>query len=79
MTWKQQAAANGVFLHLFRYDGVDQVLGDTVVQSGATKHQYSYRYDRAGNRTTEQIDSSVSPAGYNNLNQLTSRCPRVPR
>lgn len=72
-SWTQKAGASTPFVHSFGYDGVDQLLGDTVTLSGATQHQYSYRYDRAGNRTTEQIDSTVTPAGYNNLNQLTSR------
>jgi RHS repeat-associated protein len=71
-TWSQQADASTPSVHSFGYNGVDQALGDTVTVGGATQHQYSYWYDRAGNRNTEQIDSSVVPASYNNLNQLTS-------
>jgi len=71
-TWSQQADASTPSVHSFGYDGVDQALWDTVTVGGATQHQYSYWYDRAGNRNTEQIDSSVVPASYNNLNQLTS-------
>jgi RHS repeat-associated protein len=72
-SWSQKAGASTPFVHSFGYDGADQLLGDSVTLSGATQHQYSYRYDRAGNRTSEQIDSSENPASYNNLNQLTSR------
>ena len=35
--------------------------------------QYTYRYDRAGNRTLEQIDNAVSSATYNSVNQHTAR------
>ena len=35
--------------------------------------QYAYGYDLAGNRTSEQIDTGMSQATFNNLNQLTSR------
>ena len=59
-------------MHSFDYDPVDQLLNDTVTVNGVTQHQYSYAYDSAGNRTTEQIDTTVNPASYNNLNQLTS-------
>jgi RHS repeat-associated protein len=34
---------------------------------------YSYQYDLAGNRTTEQIDPTVTGSSYNNLNQLVSQ------
>jgi YD repeat-containing protein len=71
-TWSQQADANPSSVHSFGYDGVDQLLSDTVAVNVATQHQYSYWYDKAGNRTTEQIDSTVVPASHNNLNQLTS-------
>jgi RHS repeat-associated protein len=72
LAWNRQADANTPLVHSFDYDGVDQLLSDTVALNGATQHQYSYGYDNAGNRTTEQIDSTVSPAGYNSLNQLTN-------
>jgi RHS repeat-associated protein len=34
---------------------------------------YAYLYDPAGNRTTEQINASVSTSAYNTLNQMNSR------
>ena len=35
--------------------------------------QFVYGYDKAGNRTSEQIDMSVSSATHNDLNQATQR------
>ena len=34
---------------------------------------YAYQYDASGNRTLEQINSSVTTSGYNDLNQMTNR------
>ena len=34
---------------------------------------YGYQYDAAGNRTVEQINTSVTTSAYNTLNQMTSR------
>jgi RHS repeat-associated protein len=34
---------------------------------------YAYRYDPAGNRTIEQIQSAVTTSAYNILNQMTGR------
>ena len=73
LSWSQQTDANTPFVHSFDYDPIDQLLNDTVALNGTTQHQYSYAYDWGGNRTAEQIDSTVSPATYNNLNQLTNR------
>src|SRR5688572_7009152 len=40
--------------------------------AGAVLKRYAYGYDKAGNRTGEQIDLGVSTATHNDLNQLTS-------
>ena len=40
--------------------------------AGAVLNQYVYAYDKAGNRSSEQIDQGVSAATHNNLNQLIS-------
>jgi RHS repeat-associated protein len=59
----------------FEYDGADQLRGagliDTVTQASVTQHEYDY--DAAGNRTLDQLDSTVSTYASNDLNQITSR------
>jgi RHS repeat-associated protein len=71
--WSQQKNDSSPVVHSFAFDAAGQLLGNTVTIGGTTQHQYSYRYDPSGNRTTEQVDNSVNQAGYNNLNQLTGR------
>ena len=51
----------------FSYDAASQLTGVDIAGQSA----FAYAYDTAGNRTTEQIDSQVNWAVYNNLNQLT--------
>jgi len=54
------------------YDAAGQ-LSSAVLQSGSTTlHQYYYNFDADGNRTSEQIDSNVTQATPNNLNELSS-------
>src|SRR5262245_54100700 len=40
--------------------------------AGALLKRFVYGYDKSGNRTSEQIDSGVTKANHNNLNQLTN-------
>src|SRR5439155_17024228 len=74
-TWTQQADTATPNVLELQYDPVDQLLG-TLVHSngiaGALLKRYLYNYDRAGNRTSEQIDMGVTTANFKNLNQLTS-------
>src|SRR5439155_22279000 len=42
-----------------------------VNRTGLAKH-WIYGYDELGNRTTEQVDNSVSTYAYNEKNQLLS-------
>lgn len=74
-TWKPENPADGtnpVKQLSMQYDAADQLL--SVISQNASSlvllKQYFYQYDKAGNRTNEQVDSTVTPAGYNNLNQL---------
>jgi RHS repeat-associated protein len=79
-TWTQQADAGTPTVWVTEYDPVDQLLGVTVHSNsvtGAILKQFIYGYDKAGNRTSEQIQSgagvppAISTATPNNLNQLT--------
>jgi RHS repeat-associated protein len=80
--WTEQADNNTPTVQVEEYDPVNQLLSSTVHSGsigGSVLKQFIYNYDAAGNRTSEQIQSSagVSPAisssSHNNLNQLTSR------
>jgi RHS repeat-associated protein len=80
--WTEQADNNTPTVQVEEYDPVNQLLSSTVHSgsiAGSVLKQFIYNYDAAGNRTSEQIQSSagVSPAisssSHNNLNQLTSR------
>ena len=53
-----------------------QLLAATVRSNGMTGaalKQFMYGYDKAGTRTSEQIDPGEADASYNNVNQLTNR------
>ena len=56
------------------YDNADQLYSAVQmdVASGSTLKRYGYIYDKAGNRTTEQIDDAVTTTTYNNANEMTS-------
>jgi len=55
------------------YDAAGQLSSDVLSNSSnAVLHQYYYNYDAAANRTSEQIDASVTQTGVNNLNQITA-------
>jgi RHS repeat-associated protein len=80
-TWTQQADASTPTVWVTEYDPVDQLLGVTVRSNSVTGtilKQFIYGYDKAGNRTSEQIQSgagilpAISSATHNNANQLTS-------
>lgn len=71
-TWSQQAGALAPNLHTFAYDAANQVLSDTVTNSGTLVNSFSYVYDPAGNRLTEQVGVSNYTATYNALNQLST-------
>ncbi|MGC4083211.1 MAG: hypothetical protein QM736_14155 [Vicinamibacterales bacterium] len=37
--------------------------------------RYAYTYDRAGNRTSEQIDDAITKATHDRLKRLVSQAP----
>ncbi len=76
-TWQQQLGANPAKLYTLGYDAVDELTSGVV--SGPSPlpvpSRFGYAYDKAGNRTAEQLDDAVMGATYNNWNQVTSRQP----
>ncbi len=56
------------------YDPAHQLTSDVIRDASidAILRQFFYSYDKAGNRTSEQIDNSVIAATPNNLNQITA-------
>ena len=75
VTWTQQADSNSPKVLELQYDPVDQLLGALVHSnslSGSLLRRYIYGYDLAANRTSEQIDTGLSSAAINNLNQATN-------
>lgn len=72
-TWSKKYDAGSVLTSTFKYDRADQLTEALVPQaSGPTPQAFYYRYDKAGNRTSEQIDNAVNSGAHNNLNQLTA-------
>ena len=73
--WTQQADADTPKAFNFAYDAVDQLVSATLKNTGnnAILKRYAYGYDKAGNRTSEQIDNAISTATHNNLNQLVTQ------
>ena len=56
----------------YSYDVAQQLVG-AIAYTSSTNHHYSYAYDKAGNRTSDQVDATTATENPNNLNQLTSR------
>lgn len=70
-SWAKKWDTGSTFTSNFKYDAVDQ-LTDAEIPGMSTTKNYAYRYDSAGNRTSEQIDLAVEAATHNRLNQLTA-------
>jgi len=67
---------NAATVYSYGYDAGDQLLSAVLKSTGpgaTVLKQFAYRYDFAGNRTSEQIDTGISQCAFNNLNQLTNR------
>ncbi len=71
-TWTQQVGMGGSQYYDLGYNRADELMTAPLrdAATGAMVKPYTYRYDAAGNRTSEQVDNSVTTAGYNNLNQM---------
>jgi RHS repeat-associated protein len=57
------------------YDAADQLRRADLIDTGTGTpvQQYSYDYDKAGNRTNEQLGNTVATIAPNNLNQVSTR------
>jgi RHS repeat-associated protein len=72
-TWSQQFDSQVPFIYTIGYDAANQLTSASEAQNGSIVKTFSYTYDLAGNRLSEQIDSSATQSGYNALNQLTTQ------
>lgn len=73
--WTQQSDSLNAGFYELGYDLADQLISATLRNQNTTAvvKRYAYQYDKAGNRTSEQIDNAVTSAVHNNLNQLVRR------
>jgi len=75
-TWQQQVDTADPTILKYGYDLADELVGATkwtTVGTPAILKRYAYAYDRAGNRTSEQIDDSLTGATNDNMNRLVSQ------
>ncbi|HEX5152710.1 MAG TPA: RHS repeat-associated core domain-containing protein [Parafilimonas sp.] len=73
--WTQQTGTTDTNYYELGYDLADQLTSATLKNHNTVDilKRYAYQYDKAGNRTSEQIDNSVTSAAYNALNQMTKQ------
>ena len=57
----------------YSYDLAQELTGAIQKTNGITAHRYSYTYDLAGNRLSEQVDNALAGETPNQLNQLTGK------
>lgn len=71
-SWSQQAGTQTPSVYSLAYDLVDQLTAASVSAGGMSVNNFSYSYDPASNRLTEQVDATTRQFSYNALNELTS-------
>jgi RHS repeat-associated protein len=73
LTWNKQWDAGSNLPSKFSYDAANQLLA-AIVPNPATQtaQGFFYAYDPSGNRTQEQIDSSINSSAYNSTNEYGS-------
>jgi YD repeat-containing protein len=71
-SWSQQAGAQTPSIYSLAYDPVNQLTAASISEGGKVVKTFSYSYDHAGNRLTEQVDAATRQSSYNALNELTS-------
>jgi RHS repeat-associated protein len=77
-SWTKQLATDPAVREEYLNDPVGELLSATRkdVASGVAQKQYQYGYDKVGNRTLEQVNttgSAVAAAVHNSVNQVVSR------
>jgi RHS repeat-associated protein len=70
-SWQRQADANTPTIFSLSYDGADQLSEALLTQSGTAVHRYVENFNSGSNRTSEQIDLTVTSGSNNSLNELT--------
>ncbi len=73
--WTQQSGVATPTYYELGYDLADQLTAATQKNqiNSVILKRYSYQYDKAGNRSSEQVNNSVTSSLYNNVNQLTTQ------
>jgi len=75
-TWQQgNSALSGTNSFAVNYDAANQLSWATLTAGTSSVTSYSFGYDRAGNRTQNQVNSAAATSSYNNLNQLVAQSP----
>jgi RHS repeat-associated protein len=73
--WTQQAGSATPTYYELGYDLSNHLIAATQKNQStqAILKRYAYTYDKAGNRTSEQVNNVVTSATYNTLNQMTAQ------
>ena len=73
--WTKQSDSTDISYDELTYDLADQLVAATKKNQtlGNIIKRYAYQYDQSGNRTSEQIDNTVTSSLYNSVNQLTAQ------
>ena len=71
-SWSQQAGTPKPSIYSLGYDNEDQLLSASVSEGGTEVQTFTYSYDPASNRLTEQVDATIRRFSYNALNELTT-------
>jgi RHS repeat-associated protein len=76
LTWQRQAGSSAPTIYRYTYDLADELVLATkwtTDQTPVVLKRYAYAYDKAGNRTSEQIDDALTGATYDAMNRLMSQ------
>jgi RHS repeat-associated protein len=68
--WSRQIDADATLTSTFGYDAVDQLVSAVLPNSPTTSTSHLYRYDKGGNRTSQQISNSVTAAAHDAGNRV---------
>jgi RHS repeat-associated protein len=71
-SWSQQIDEQEPSIFGFAYDSANQLVAASVSAGGIVARNFSYGYDLASNRLTEQVDATSRQFSYNALNELTN-------
>ncbi len=74
-TWQRQFGSDPATQFTLGYDLANQLTSANVApvaNLSSITQRYSYQYDSAGNRISQQIGNQITSATHNNANQITS-------